>query len=83
MGTIRKRRPRAPLPNELTAGLVNVILTGEDPGDWVLRFEVDLLENGNYLPRLYRENRAVLDAEFRRRGLTGKPWAAGLAKGQA
>jgi hypothetical protein len=70
----RKRRPRHPIPDALTPGLVNVILTGEDPDDAFLRFEVDLLEGGDYLPRLYRENKAALDAEFQRRGLTGKPW---------
>jgi len=70
-----KRRPNGPPTiGTLSSGLVNIILTGDNPADAFLRFEVDLLEGGDYLPRLYRENRAGLDAEFRRRGLKGRPW---------
>ena len=62
---------------DLSPAMVDVILTGTSERDPFLRFEVDLREDGGYLGRLYTENQAALDAEFRRRGLPGKPWVVG------
>jgi hypothetical protein len=73
----KKRSAGPPAIGNLSAALVNVILTGDDPDDEFFRFTVDLLEGGDYLPRLYRENQDALLAEFRRRGLPGNPWIVG------
>jgi len=72
MPTKRRAGP-APIGN-LSSGLVNVLLTGDDPEDPFLVHEEAPKERGGYLRRLFRENRPALLAEFRRRGLTGKPW---------
>jgi hypothetical protein len=74
MPTTRRRRPRVPITLPLSSALVDVLLTGDSEADPFLVFEVDLLEGGDYLPRIYRENREALDAEWLRRGLSGQPW---------
>jgi hypothetical protein len=77
MPTTRRRRSRISLAPELTPEMIDLLLTGDSPADPFLRFTVDLLEGGDYLPRLFRENRAALEAEFHRRGLPGRPWILG------
>ena len=69
-----KIRVHNPIPAALTPGLVNILLTGDDFGDPFLIFDVDLRDGGGYLPRLWREHRTWLVAEWRRRGGTGDPW---------
>lgn len=78
MPTTRRRRVRSRREDALTPDMVDLLLTGDAPRDPFLIFDVDWLEGGAYLARLYRENRAALVAEFRRRKLSGEPWAATL-----
>ena len=42
----KKRSAGPPAIGNLSAALVNVILTGDDPDDEFFRFTVDLLEGG-------------------------------------
>jgi len=76
MPSSRPRRPRHPVSNALSPGLMDILLTGDCPDDGFLIFEVDIRDGGQYLPRLFRENRAAVLAEWKRRKgkSTGKPW---------